>query len=255
MALELEPTLARVALVGVRVSMLMVFAPFLGSLAIPARVKAGLTVVLTALLYPVCAPPATTLSPVAWCRVVSGEMLVGLMLGLTLHFVFDGVQLAGQILGFQLGYSLVNLIDPQTEVDTPVLSILHQAVALLIFLALDVHHWILRGLARSFTYLPAGTVTVTAAAAQELWRAAGGMLIVAVQIAAPALVATVLTDLALGFLGKASPQLPVLFVGLSVKGLVGFAVLMGALRFWPQALEKYFLGALATSERLLHLAR
>jgi len=231
----------------------MVFAPFLGSAAIPTRLKAALTVALTVVLYPACSVRPTTLEVFDWLPIILGEAIVGLLMGLTLHFVFDGVQLAGQVLGFQLGYSLVNLIDPQTQVDTPVLSIFHRAVALLIFLSLDVHHWLLRGLAKSFSYLPPGTIVVSNAAAEQLCRAAGAMLVVAVQIAAPALTATILADLVLGFLGKASPQLPVLFVGLSVKALVAFAVLQAAVRFWPRVLEKHFLAALAISERLLRL--
>jgi flagellar biosynthetic protein FliR len=252
---ELQLNLARASLVGARVSAMMIFAPFLGSLAIPARIKVGFTVVLTALLYPVVGVSTLSLDHPPWLRIVGGELLVGLVLGLTLQFIFDGVQLAGQILGFQLGYSLVNLIDPTTDVDTPVLSIFHQAVALLIFLQLDIHHWILRGLAKSFTYCRPGTVIVTPLATQELWRAAGGMLVVAVQIAAPALLATILIDLTLGMIGKASPQLPVLFVGLSIKSVAAFAILVGSLRFWPSVLEKYFLDALQTSERLMHLVR
>jgi len=91
--------------------------------------------------------------------------------------------------------------------------------------------------------------------AEGVWRAAGGMLIVAVQIAIPTLLATMLIDLALGLLGKASPQLPVLLVGMSLKSIVALLVLVGALRFWPALLERYFGAALATSERLLHLAQ
>ena len=77
----------------------------------------------------------------------------------------------------------------------------------------------------------------------------------AVQIAIPVLLATILIDVSLGFLGRASPQLPVLFVGISVKSVVAFLVVMGTLRFWPGMLEGYFGEALATSERLMHLAR
>jgi flagellar biosynthetic protein FliR len=186
---------------------------------------------------------------------VGGEIVIGLIMGLMLQFIFEGVQLAGQIIGFQVGYSLASLIDPLTDIETPVLSNFYQVVALLIFLELDVHQWVLRGLARSFRYCPPGTVVVTPAATVELWRAAGGMLIVAVEIAVPALLATMLVDLTLGFLGKASPQLPVLFMGLSIKSLVAFGVMVGALRFWPGMLERYFSEALMTSERLMHLAR
>jgi flagellar biosynthetic protein FliR len=79
------------------------------------------------------------------------------------------------------------------------------------------------------------------------------MLVIAVQIAAPALIATMLADIVLGLIGKASPQLPVLFMGLSVKALVGFLVLAGALRYWPALMERYFLRALQAMEHLLHL--
>jgi flagellar biosynthetic protein FliR len=235
--------------------MLMVFAPFFGSLSVPARVKAGLTVALTALLYPVYAPRALDFNGLNWCRVMAGEVVVGLILGLTLTFVFEGAQLAGQMLGFQLGYSLVNVIDPQTQVETPVLSTFHQVVVLLLFLQLGVHHWLLRGLAKSFEYLPPGVASATPAASGELLHAAGAMLVIAVQIAAPALIATMLADIVLGLIGKASPQLPVLFMGLSLKALVGFLVLAGSLRYWPVLMERYFLSAFQTMELLLHLAR
>jgi flagellar biosynthesis protein FliR len=81
------------------------------------------------------------------------------------------------------------------------------------------------------------------------------MLLVAVQIAGPVLVATVLADIALGYIGKAAPALPVLFVGFSVKSVLGLAVLGGAVAFWPTVLEGHFLKALAGTERLLHLVR
>ena len=254
MGLGLETWVTRCLMVGVRISMLMVFAPFFGSGAMPARVKVGLTMALTALLAPVVASTLRAPSPLEVGRMVAGEMLVGLLLGLTLQFVFDGAQLAGQVVGFQLGYSLVNLIDPQTEVETPVLSIFYQAVTLLMFLQLEVHHWLLRGLAKSFLYLPPGSIVASLAATTELWKAAGGMLLVAMQMAAPALVATMLADVTLGYLGKASPQLPVLFLGLSVKSLLGFAVLAGAVLYWPRVMEKQFLVAVAGAERMLHLA-
>jgi flagellar biosynthetic protein FliR len=91
--------------------------------------------------------------------------------------------------------------------------------------------------------------------AEQIWQAAGGMLTTAVQIAIPTLLATMLIDISLGFLGRASPQLPVLFVGISVKSVVAFLVIMGTLRFWPGLLERFFGEALAASEQLMHLAR
>lgn len=255
MGLGLEDAVGRLLIVGARVSALMVFAPFFGSATIAPRIKASFTLALTMLLCPVVHLDSHLLSgPRAW-QVVAGEFIIGLLMGLTLQMVFEGVQIAGQIVGFQVGHSLANVINPQSDVETTILSNLYQMVAMLIFLGLDVHHWVLRGLAKSFTYCPPGTCVLTPAAVEELCRAAGGMLVVAVQIAIPTIVATMLIDVTLGFLGKASPHLPVMFVGMSVKSVVAFLVIVGTLRFWPRLLERYFGAALMTSERLLHLTQ
>jgi flagellar biosynthetic protein FliR len=252
---ELQRMVGQLAPVGLRVAGLMTFAPFLGSPAITPRIKVGLAIALTALLYPTlpAQPPVATLS--AWTQMALSEVLVGLMMGLTVHFIFEAAQLAGQLAGFQLGFSLANVIDPLSQVDTPVLSIFHQVIALLIFLQLNVHHWVLRGLAKSFEFLPVGSAVATLGATRQLLLAAGGMWLVGVQIAAPVLLATMIVDIFAGFLSKASPHLPALFVALSVKSLVGYVVLAGAIVLWPGLLEKQFASALACGEQLLRLAR
>ncbi|MGA2987065.1 MAG: flagellar biosynthetic protein FliR [Terriglobia bacterium] len=255
MGTGLETLVGRVLIVGARVSALMVFAPFLASATISPRIKAGFSVALTALLYPVVAPGLPHFSGAREWQAAGGELVVGLIMGITLQFVFEGVELAGQIVGFQVGHSLANLINPQSDAETPILANFYQMVALLIFLQLDVHHWMLRGLVKSFQYCPPGMVVANPLVAEQIWRAAGGMLVMAVQVAIPTLLATILIDISLGFLGRASPQLPVLFVGISVKTVVAFLVVTGTLRYWPGLLERYFGEALATSEQLMHLAR
>lgn len=250
----LETLIARLLTVGARVSAMMVFAPFFGSMTIAPRIKAGLAIMLTAVIYPVVGPDLPSISGAMRWKVAGGELVVGLMMGITLQFVFEGVGLAGQVMGFQVGHSLANLINPLSNEDTPILANFYQAIALLIFLQLDIHHWVLRGLVKSFQYCPPGWVVATPALAEQLWRAAGGMLLMGVEVAIPTLLATMLIDVVLGFLGRASPQLPVLYVGISIKSMVAFLVVMGTLRFLPGLLERYFGEALATSERLMRLA-
>jgi flagellar biosynthetic protein FliR len=253
--LHLEELLAGAVFTGARVSGLMVFCPFLGSDAVPLPVKAGLALLLTVVLHPLHGPAALALGAWQWAGVALGEAMIGLVLGLVANFLFESALMAGQILGVQIGYSLATVFDPQTQADTPVLSMFHQMAALLIFLELDVHHWLLRSLVRSFAYLPPGAASVTLAAATGLLHAAGGIFLAGVQIAAPSLVATLVADMALGFLGKASPQLPVLFIGLAVKNLVGLTVLLAAIAYWPRMFNQQFAHAIQTAERLLHLAK
>jgi flagellar biosynthesis protein FliR len=254
-AFNLEAVVAAAAFTGARVSGLMVFCPFLGSDAVPIPIKAGLTLLLTILLHSLHGPSALHLGAWQWARMALGEVAIGLLLGLVANFLFEAALMAGQILGVQIGYSLANVFNPDTNADTPVLSQFHQLAGLLIFLQLDVHYWLLRALVRSFSYLPPGTASMTLAAASGLLHAAGGIFLAGVQIAAPSLAATLVVDLALGFLGKASPQLPVLFIGLAIKNLVGLAVLMAAMAYWPRVFSQQFAQAIQTAERLLHLAR
>ena len=252
--LHLERLLAAAVFVGARISGLMVFCPFFGSDAIPALVKAGLTLLATALIFPLHGPLQLDLNSWQWVGIALSEVVIGLVLGLTANFMMEAPLLAGQILGMQMGYSLATLFDPTTQADTPVLAEFHRLAAILIFLQLDVHHWLLRAVVRSFTYLPAGTAFIGYAAAAGLVRAASGIFLAAVQIAAPSLVATLVADVALGFLGKASPQLPVLFIGMAVKNLLGLAILMMALAYWPHCFSDRFAQSVALGEHVLHLA-
>ncbi len=252
--LQLENLVLAVSCVGARVAGLLVFTPFLGSSAIVPRIKAGLVVLLTALLYPVCGPRAMSLTMGGAARVMLGEALVGILIGLAVQFVFEAAQFAGQALGTQVGFGLVNIIDPTTQVDTPVLAVFSQTITMLIFLELGLHRWLLRALASSFGYLPIGAAWATGEMTRQLLHAAGAIWLAGVQIAAPALIATLLADFVLGFLGKASPQLPVLFLGLSVKSMVGLFILALSLRYWPAIFERYFNSAIHASERLLQLA-
>ena len=252
--LNLEQMLAAVVFTGSRIAGLMVFSPFLGNSAIPAPVKAVLTLVVTAIVYPLHAPHQLLFDPWHWGAVAISELLIGLALGLAVSFMMEAPALAGQILGVQMGYSLASLFNPDTQSDTPVLGTLHSLTALLIFFQLDVHHWLLRAVVSSFAYLPAGATLANLASVTTLLSAAGGIFLAAIQIAAPALVATLVTDVVLGFLGKSSPQLPVLFVGLAVKNLLGFTAMIAVITGWPHMFSVRFSQSIALGERLLHMA-
>jgi flagellar biosynthetic protein FliR len=244
-------------LVAIRIGGLMSFAPFFGNAALPNTVKAALTSALTLLLLPVYSavprPPAASVG--AWTSMAVGEAVVGLGMGLATQFVFDGMELAGQVIGFQFGFSLVNVIDPNSNVEITVLSTYHAFVTLLIFMELGVQRWLLRATAMSFEMLPVGRMASMRLGAPDMLRAAGAIWLVGAEIALPVLAATMFVDIVIGFLTKASPQFPALFAGISIKVLLGLAILYGTVQFWPRALEHYFRSALVTTERFLSIAK
>jgi flagellar biosynthesis protein FliR len=112
---DLQQMVAAMTLTGVRVGGIMVFAPFTGSDSIAAPFKAVLTLLITVLVYPGTRMPGINADPLGWIKVVVGEAVIGLALGLLLQFSFEAVQFAGQIFGMQTGFSLVTLLDPQNR--------------------------------------------------------------------------------------------------------------------------------------------
>ncbi|MBZ5642890.1 MAG: flagellar biosynthetic protein FliR [Acidobacteriia bacterium] len=245
--------LAQVAPVALRVGGLLTLSPFFGDRAIPNLLKAGILVALTALLVPVLPARPAPAGPVDWAQMAIGELLVGLLMGLSLQAVFEGMQFAGQISGIQLGLSLASLFDPQSNADSTALTVFYNLITLLIFLQLNVHHWVLRMVSRSFEYLPAGGMVATQLVSRQLVHVVGALFVLGIQVAAPVLLATMMIDLVLGFLSKASPQLPALLLGIPVKNLTGYALLIGAVSLWPGILERHFAFAIGAAERMLRL--
>jgi flagellar biosynthesis protein FliR len=156
MELSLPKLLSALLMIGARVSGLMLFMPFFSHTAVPVRIKIALVVAITAVLYPVVSVHVQASPPSSWPWLLGSELVLGMAMGIATNLVFEGVQVAGHVMSVQMGYSLVNILDPQTDVDTTVVSVFIEVIALMIFLALNVHHWILRILAGSFETIVPG---------------------------------------------------------------------------------------------------
>jgi len=241
--------------ISVRLTGLMLFAPFFGSVAIPTRVKAILVLAITLLLYPTVGRDIGTYSLAQWPLLIFMEFLIGVGMGIATNIVFEAVQLSGQVLGVQMGYSLVNILDPQTQVDTTVIALFYQSIVMLLFLRMDVHYWLLRAIGNSFVYMPLGTTHMSSLFTMAVLKMGGEIFGLGVQIAAPVLSATLVADIVLGLLGKASPQLPLMLLGPAIKSLLGITILIATLKYWPDLFRGLFLSTLANGERILHLAR
>jgi flagellar biosynthetic protein FliR len=239
-----ETLVATYLLVLARVGGLVVGAPVFGHLLVPVRVRAGLAVALAVALgpavTPVAAAPATL---TALAGALALELALGVLIGLAAQLVFAGVQLGGQMAGIQMGFGMSNLIDPISHAQVTIVAQWHQLLALLVFLALDVHHLLIRALLGSFTAAPPGTLGVTAAGLRGIVTLAGDVFAVGARVAAPVVIALLLTNGALGVLARTVPQLNVFVVGFPLNVGVGLVMLGASLPFTLRLLETRF-GAL-----------
>lgn len=234
----------------VRVSGMIAFAPFFSLPALPARAKAGFVLALAYLLAPMVAALPGARTELSFAALL-GEVAVGLVYGLTLALLNEMLVFAGQIAGMQFSFSLVNLLDPASAIQTPLLGELFQLMGTLVLITAGLDHILLASMLRSFRAVPLGGFAMTPITTLAIIRAAGGIFLAAVELAAPVLAATLLVEIAVALMGRLSPQLPVMSLTVPLKTLTGFAVLAGSFALWPRFIEARFDGLLDLAQRLI----
>jgi flagellar biosynthetic protein FliR len=242
--------LSAMTLTLVRVSGMVVFAPFFSSTALPIRVRAVFVGAVAFLLAPLVAALPGAQATIGFSALL-GELAVGLVYGLTLALLNEMLLFAGQIVGLQFSFSLVNLMDPASSIQTPLMGELFQLMGTLVLIGAGLDRILLASVVRSFRAAPLGAYAVAPATTLAIVRAAGGIFLAAVELAAPVLAATMLVEIAVSLLGKLSPQLPVMNLTVPLKTLTGFMILTGSLALWPRFIEARFAGLLDLAERLI----
>jgi flagellar biosynthetic protein FliR len=242
--------LSAMTLALVRVSGMVAFAPFFSSTALPMRAKAAFVLVVAYLLAPLVATLPNAQLSLSFSSLL-GEVAVGLVYGLTLTLLNEMLLFAGQIAGVQFSFSMVNLLDPTSNIQTPLLGDLFQLMGTLVILTAGLDRILLASMVRSFRAVPLGNYVMAPTTALAIVQAAGGIFLAAVELAAPVLAATMLVEISVALMGKLSPQLPVMNLTVPLKTLTGMVVLSGSLALWPRFIEARFAGLLDLAERLI----
>ena len=242
--------LCAMTLALVRVGGMVAFAPFFSSSSLPMRTKAVFAGAVAFLLAPLVASLPGAQAEISVPALI-GELAVGLMYGLSLALLTEMLLFAGQIAGLQLSFSLVNLMDPNSSIQTPLLGDLFSLMGTLVVIAAGLDRILLASMVRSFRAAPLGSFALAGPSALAIVRAASGVCLAAVELAAPVLAATLLVEVAVALMGKLSPQLPVMMLSVPIKTLTGYAVLTGSLALWPRFIEARFSSLLDMAERLI----
>ncbi len=206
--------------------------PIIGMRNIPPLVKIALALWLAAAAVPSLAQWSAVVptSAAGIALALTREFFVGLLLAFSLVMVFAGIQLAGQIVGVQIGFALVNVLDPQTQAQVSAVSQFYYLMAALLFVALDGPLLVIGGVVKSFGALPPSVPAgMNLGAVFALVRSMSGVFAAALQIAAPPVVALLLVSITMGIMGRTVPQLNVLVVGFPLKILVGLLVMTASM--------------------------
>jgi flagellar biosynthesis protein FliR len=215
----------------IRMSGLVIFVPFFDETSYPVQFKAGFCALLALMVTGLAESSVGSLAPAGWSLptyfwVAACELGTGAVIGITANAVLQGVQLAGHIMGRNIGLAIANVIDPARDIEVSLISQFKMLLVLVIFVAIDGHHIFLLAMARSYEIVPLGGLTVTWPLVHRMIDGVGYLLVVAVELSAPVVAAGLLANVVLGFLGRTVPQMNIFIIGFPVRILLGFGVLL-----------------------------
>jgi len=215
----------RVLLVFVRVSGLLLAAPFFRQQTIPVRIRvlAGVLIAYSLAGFATGPLPEYVMHKVGFVVVLLVEAATGLLMGFTARILFWAVNFAGSIMGYQMALSLAQTFNPMSGTSSNPLGQIFSYVFLLAFLLLDGHHLLLRAIVQSFEIVPLGGAHL-AAGGPLLIEWVGHFFRIAFRLAAPFVVILFLTDLTMGIFARLVPQANLFTLSLPAKLLVGIGV-------------------------------
>ena len=209
-----------------RVGAMIIFVPILGSRQIPGAVKIGLILFLSIAIFPLVQdrpiPEPKGLFDLSKFLMV--DLTIGLGIAYISRLIFAAVQVAGTVVDFQMGFGVVNVIDPQTDTQVSVTAQLQNILAIFIFLAIDAHHYIFQAIVDSFFVINPFEINFASVTPEYVLHLFSATFTTAVKISAPIMAILFFLSVGLGLVARTVPQMNVFIVGFPLQ--IGIGLLM-----------------------------
>lgn len=217
-------------LIFCRITAFFVVAPVFSSRGVPNTFKIGLSFFISFIVFLTYGMKQSIIPDALYVLVVLREILIGVLIGYVVYLFFSVVQTAGAVMDLQVGFAMANIVDPHTGTSAPLLGNFKYMLLIVIFLMMNGHHYLLTGLMDSYEWMPLSNEwfsrIMSGSITDFLTRVVGNTFLLAIQIAAPLIVAMFLTDAGLGFLTKTAPQYNVFVIGIPLKLIIGMILLI-----------------------------
>jgi flagellar biosynthetic protein FliR len=239
----------------IRVSAILFTLPFLDARNIPVLLKAGLALAVSWMMMPqlTITPPQLPSTPLAFGIGIASEVGIGVIIGLAVQLLFVGVQLAGQMAGFQMGFAIANVVDPVSSLQIPMLSQFLYLFSMVLFLSLDLHHHFLMALMEAFERVPLWGASFSGNLFKLIMNLTADCFVIAVKIGAPVMAALLLASVALGLIARTVPQMQIFIVAMPLKIMLGLAFLGLSIPFIVNFLQHAFIALGQTVRAMIGL--
>jgi len=221
-----ETNIVGFVLLFFRFAALFVATPIFSHKNIPIKIKASMAFFFTVVFYNSMPPLTISIDIPSIVVAILSELLLGLAVGIVLQLAYNVITFAGGQISYMMGFSMASAIDPQTGVSMPIVSQFLSLLALMILLALNLHHWMLLFIDSSLKTVPLGGFILNPNMFHYIIHAASHMFLVGFIIAFPIIALSWLNDVIFGMLMKTMPQFNILVIGFPIKITISFAVII-----------------------------
>jgi flagellar biosynthetic protein FliR len=232
---QLEMWIAAFLWPFIRILAMLATAPVFDNRTVQRRTRVALAAIIAMLMMPLL-PPPPTLSSAQAVPVLIQQILIGVSMGFSMRLVFAAFEMAGDLLGLQMGLAFAQFIDPSRGTQTPLLGSFLGVLASLVFLVIDGHLLVIAAVVQSFELIPI-SANLSVVNAQNIAMAGGIMFTLALQISLPVLAAVLISNIVLGILARAAPQLNVMSIGFSITIGVGLWILWVSLPYFIAGID------------------
>lgn len=222
-------------LILVRISCFVFVAPFYGMNNVPSRVKIGLSVLVAILIFHSVDKTAVAYTGmIGYAVIVLREGITGLLIGLAANICNSIILFAGNIIDMDIGLAMAQEFDPMTKSQVTITGNLYQYFVLLMLLATNMHHYILRALVDSYEVVPINGQVFDWESIANAWVLyLGDMFVIAFRIVLPVFACIMILNCILGIMAKVAPQMNMFAVGIQLKVLLGLVVLFLTVTLLP----------------------
>ncbi len=229
--------------------------PIFGERRVPLTVIWGLSLFIAILLFPLVKNllPVRDIEILPMTLRIGGELLIGITIGFTARLVFAGIQISGELIGFQMGFSIANIIDPASDIQVSVITEFQYLLALLLFLTVDAHHIFIAAISESYHVVPPMSVHFSGGLLQTLVRLSGDIFIIAVKISAPVMAVLLFTNVAMGVIARTVPQMNIFIVSFPLQIAAGLLFVGVTAPVFVKLTQRFFLSLAGEISMLMRI--
>lgn len=227
-------------LILVRITAFVYVAPFFSLRNVPQKVKVGFSLFFSLILFQIVPGQLEYNGVIGFAALIISELMVGLIVGFFTNISYYILSFAGSMMDMEIGFSMVNELDPVSNIQTTITSNYYSYIVMLMMLVTNLHHYLIRAIADTFKVIPLGAGKFRPDLYLLMLQFIKDYFIIGFRIVLPVFAGILIVNAILAILAKIAPQLNMFVIGLQLKVFAGLLILFLLVGFTATVSEFIF---------------